>query len=95
MLSDEFPVMNILSPQSFGGNCVAIYMYVEDIDSVFNRAVSEGATVTMPLMDASWGDRQGSLADPLGYRWSPATHKKDLSDEEIEKGAKAAFAEMG
>ncbi len=96
MLSDEFPEMNIFSPLSpGGGSSVAIYMYVEDVDAVFNRAVSAGATVTMPLMDAFWGDRHGSIVDPFGHRWSLAMHKKDLSEKEIEEGAKAMFAKTG
>ncbi len=95
MLSDEFPNMNVFSPQSPGGGASAgIFMYVEDVDEVFNRAVSNGATVIMPLMDAFWGDRAGGLVDPFGYRWSLATHIKDLSDEEIEEGSKAAFGGM-
>ncbi len=95
MLSDEFLEMNVFSPQSLGdGTSASIFMYVPDVDAVFNRAVSNGATVTMPLMDAFWGDRAGGLVDPFGHRWSLATHKKDLSQEEIEEGAKATFSKM-
>ncbi|VVB95609.1 Uncharacterised protein [uncultured archaeon] len=95
MLSDEFPGMNVVSPQSPGGGTSAsIFMYVEDVDDVFNMAVSNVATVTMPLMDAFWGDRAGGLVDPFGHRWMVAKHIKDLSDEEIEEGSKAAFAKM-
>ena len=54
-----------------------------------------GATVTMPAQDMFWGDRFGSLADPFGHLWSIATHKEDLSDEEIAERSKAAMAEMG
>jgi len=93
MLMDEFPDMNAFSPQSPGGGASAgIFMYVPDVDAVFKKAVSNGATVTMPLMDAFWGDRAGGIVDPFGHRWSLATHIKDLSREEIDKGAKAAFA---
>ncbi|MCX9013098.1 MAG: VOC family protein [Candidatus Methanoperedens sp.] len=96
MLSDEFPAMNVLSPQSPGGcTSASIFMYVEDADEVFNNAVSNGATVMMPLMDAFWGDRAGGIVDPFGHRWMLATHIKDLSDEELEEGAKSMFAEMG
>ncbi|NJD77193.1 MAG: VOC family protein [Candidatus Methanoperedens sp.] len=95
MLSDEFPEMNVVSPQSPGGGASAgIFMYVEDVDAVFKKAVSSGATVIMPLMDAFWGDRAGGIVDPFGYRWSLATHIKDLSREEIEEGSKEAFAKM-
>ncbi len=95
MLSDEMPGMNVLSPLSPGGGTSAsIFMYVEDVDDVFNKAVSNGATVTMPLMDAFWGDRAGGIVDPFGHRWMVAKHIKDLSDEEIEEGSKEAFAKM-
>ncbi len=94
MLNEEFPPMKVLSPQSIGGSSVTIHMYVEDVDGIFEKAVSAGAAVKMPLMDAFWGDRYGVLVDPFGHQWSLATHKKDLSREEMEKAAKAAFAEM-
>lgn len=93
MLSDEFPDMKVFSPQSPGGGASAgIFIYVPDVDAVFKKAVSAGATITMPLMDAFWGDRAGGIVDPFGHRWSLATHIKDLSREEIDEGAKAAFA---
>lgn len=92
MLSPEFPEMNVFSPQSPGGGTSAsMFLYVGDVDAVFAKAVSSGATVTMPLADAFWGDRAGSIVDPFGHRWMLATHIKDLSDEEIEKAAKAMF----
>ncbi len=95
MLSDEFPDHNVFSPLSPGGGTSAsIFMYVEDVDKVFNSAVSNGAAVTMPLMDAFWGDRAGGIVDPFGHRWMVATHIKDLSQEEIEEGSKEAFAKM-
>ena len=94
MLSDEFPSMNALSPISIGGTSSTIHIYCEDIDEWFNRAVSAGATVTMPLMDQFWGDRYGMLTDPFGHHWSLATHMKDLSEEEMIEAGKAAFAEM-
>ena len=67
-------------------------LYVEDVDAVFAKAVSAGATVTMPLADAFWGDRAGGIVDPFGHNWMLATHIKDLSDEEIEEASKAMFS---
>lgn len=94
MLSDEFPMMHILSPKSpGGGTSVSLYVFVDDVDDVFNKAVTAGATVTMPLMDAFWGDRCGNITDPFGHRWTLATHKKDLSEEELKKASKEMFAE--
>ncbi|MCZ7401631.1 MAG: VOC family protein [Candidatus Methanoperedens sp.] len=95
MLNDEFPEMNALSPLSIGGTSTTINIYCEDVDELFNRAVSAGATVTMPLMDQFWGDRYGKLKDPFGHQWSLAKRLKNLSDEEMIEAGKAAFAEMG
>lgn len=94
MLHDEFPSMKVLSPQSLGGSSVTLNLYVEDVDALFNRAASAGAKVVMPVMDMFWGDRYGQLEDPFGHRWSLATHKEDLSSEEIEKRGQAAMAQM-
>jgi PhnB protein len=94
MLSDEFPDFQVLSPLSLGGSSVTLHLYVEDVDAAFDRAVSAGATVRMPVEDQFWGDRYGSLEDPFGHKWSIATHIQDLSEEEIEEAGKAAFAKM-
>lgn len=85
MLNDEFPHMNCFSPQTVGGASSGIFLYVEDADVTFNKAVSVGAKITMPIMDAFWGDRCGQIEDPFGYRWMISTHKKDLSIEELAK----------
>ncbi|MFZ0406444.1 MAG: VOC family protein [Nitrososphaeraceae archaeon] len=94
MLTDEFPQMNSLSPESIGGSPVSMYVYVEDVDAVFNQAVSAGATVLNPVMDMFYGDRWGYIKDPFGHLWSIATHKKDLTPDELKKAAEIAFAEM-
>jgi PhnB protein len=94
MLSDEFPQMKCLSPNSIGGSSVAMYVYVEDVDAIFDKAVTAGAKVIDPVKDQFWGDRHGRLEDPSGHLWSIATHKKDLSPEEMKRAAEAAFSEM-
>ena len=68
----------------------AIQLFVDDGDALFQRAVDAGADVTMPLSDMFWGDRFGQVRDPFGQRWAIATHKEDLSPEEI--GRRAAEA---
>ena len=93
MLVDEIPEMDAHGPESIGGTPVTIHMYVKDEDSAFNRAVSAGAQVRMPLADMFWGDRYGVLADPFGHSWSIATHKEDLTPEEIRKRMQAGFSE--
>ncbi len=94
MLADEQPQFGALSPQSTGGAGMGLHIYVEDVDSAFDRAVQAGAKVEMPVGDMFWGDRYGKLADPFGHKWSIATHKADLSAEEMERGMKAMMEDM-
>jgi uncharacterized glyoxalase superfamily protein PhnB len=84
MLCDEMPEMGCLSPKSTGGPSGSIYLYVNDADFVFNKAISAGAKPMMPMMDGFWGDRMRVLTDPFGHRWAIATRKKDLTVEEIQ-----------
>ena len=93
LLVDEFPDMNARGPQTVGGTPVSIHMYVEDADAAFEKAVAAGAEVRMPLADQFWGDRYGVVTDPFGHVWSIATHKEDLTPEEIGRRAQAAFSE--
>jgi len=78
-------------PKALGGSPAAFWLYVENSDEMFNRAVSAGAVVQMPLENQFWGDRAGAVADPAGYTWWIATRKEDLAREEIEKRADAFF----
>lgn len=93
MLVDEMQFAR--SPQSLGGSPVTIHLYVEDADGWFGRAVKAGAKPSMPIMDAFWGDRYGKVTDPFGHEWSIATHKEDLTPEQIQKNAEAFFANRG
>src|SRR5215831_319524 len=83
-----------LGPQSLGGTPVSLYLYVEDADKAFHRATSAGATVTMPIADMFWGDRCGQFVDPFGHKWSVATRKEDLSQQELQRRGETFFAEM-
>src|SRR6266496_381452 len=93
MLGNEFPP-TCLSPKSRGGTTVSLYLYLEDADAAFERAVEAGCTVKMPMADQFWGDRYGQVEDPFGHQWSFATHKQDLADEEIAENAKRFFENM-
>jgi PhnB protein len=84
-LVDEFPDMGCLAPQTVGGSPVTVHIYVDDVDTFFNQALAAGAQVKMPLSDMFWGDRYGLVTDPFGHSWSIATHKEDLSPEEMGK----------
>ena len=94
MLSDPFPQSNVRPPSERGGPTASVFMYVDDVDATFEQAQQAGATVVSPLEDMFWGDRFGTLADPFGHVWSVATHKEDLSEEEMAERSKAAMAEM-
>ncbi len=93
-LAEEMPEWGSRSPLSLGGSGTTIHLYVKDADAVFEQAVAAGAKVKMPLADQFWGDRWGKLADPYGHDWSVATHIKDLSPEEMQKGQQEAMAQM-
>jgi PhnB protein len=95
MLSDPFPQSQVKPPSERGGPTGSVFLYVEDVDATFDQAQEAGATVVSPLEDMFWGDRFGTLADPFGHVWSLATHKEDLSEEEMAERSKAAMAEMG
>lgn len=95
MLNDEMPEADCRSPQSIGGTGSSIFLYVNDADATFNKAVSAGAKPQMPLMDAFWGDRFGSIYDPFGHVWCIATRKKDMTPEEMSIAGQEAFKNMG
>jgi len=90
MLADEFPDMGYKGPQSIGGSPVSLMIYVDDVDTVFKQAVDAGATVKEALQDKFYGDRMGTVIDPFGHRWHLATHKEDVSPEEMQRRAQAA-----
>jgi PhnB protein len=89
MLADEHPEIQALSPKTIGGSPVSMHVYVEDVDAAVERAVEAGATLIRPVADQFYGDRVGGIEDPFGYRWFIATHKEDLTMDEIRRRAAA------
>jgi PhnB protein len=85
MLADEYPEMGARSPQSLGGTPVSILLYVNDVDVLAAQAVAAGATVQRPVKDQFYGDRSGTFVDPFGHVWTIATHKEDMSLEEVHR----------
>lgn len=83
MLSDENPDRGALSPKTVGGSPVSIFIYTEDVDALFARAVKAGARGVAPPADMFWGDRFAQLVDPFGHSWAMATHTEDVSPEEM------------
>lgn len=89
MISDEYPELDVLGPESRGGSTVGIHLYVDDVDQVFARALAEGAKALQAVEDQFYGDRSGKLADPFGHIWYVSTRKEDLTSEEMTKRYKA------
>jgi PhnB protein len=89
MLADEHPEIEALSPKTIGGSPVSIHLYVENVDASVERAVAAGARLIRPVADQFYGDRTGGIEDPFGYRWFIATHKEDLTMDEIRRRAAA------
>jgi PhnB protein len=90
MLADEFPEHG----STAGASGDALHIYIDNVDAAFQRAVSAGASVKMPVMDMFWGDRYGQVVDPFGHTWSLATHTRDMSPEEMQKEQEKAFSQM-
>ena len=89
-VNDEFPQRGVSASTSPGS--IYLFLYVEDVDTVFNSAVSAGARVDMPVQDQFWGDRYGKLTDPYGHQWGIATRKEEVTPEEMNRRAQAFFS---
>jgi PhnB protein len=91
MIGEEMPGGTDPNPKALGGSPVALFVYVEDVDEVFKRAMDGGATTVREPEDHFYGDRVAMFDDPFGHRWNIATHIEDVPPEEIEKRAAAAM----
>lgn len=94
MMGEENPQQACKSAETIGGSPVSFYLYLENVDEAFRIALEAGAEARMPVQEMFWGDRVGTVQDPFGFSWSLATHTRDLTPQEIQQGAQAAFAEM-
>jgi PhnB protein len=95
MLADEYPDFGALSPETVGGTPVTLMIYVEDVDSFAEKAVAEGLKVLQPVQDQFYGDRSGQFVDPFGHKWTFATHKVDMSPEEMQRKAAELYGGHG
>jgi PhnB protein len=93
MLADEFPGCG-QSPETLGGSSASLLLYVEDVDTAFERAVEAGATVKEPVENKFYGERAGSLVDPFGHKWMLMTHIEDVPPQEMKQRMEKAYAEM-
>jgi PhnB protein len=92
MLSDMFEQSVGKTPKELGGTTMGLFLYVEDVDEVFKQAIDAGATAKQEPEDQFWGDRFGRVTDPFGHDWQIATHKEDLTPEQMQERAKEAMA---
>jgi PhnB protein len=88
MLMDENPKWNAMTADTLGGSPVSFSLYVENVDAMFDQAVSAGANVVMPISDQFYGDRSGMVIDPFGLKWNISTHIEDVAPEEMERRQK-------
>jgi len=93
MLGEQNPEWQSKGPKMLGGTPVSLHVYVEDVDTAFQKAVDAGAEATMPVADQFWGDRYGKITDPYGHHWSIGTHVADPTPEEMQKAMMEAFAQ--
>jgi uncharacterized glyoxalase superfamily protein PhnB len=95
MIMDENPRFKAVGPKTLKGSPVTIHLYVKDADATFNKAIGAGAKTVMPLDDMFWGDRYGVVEDPFGHTWAVATHKRDVSRQEMDDAVKKMKTENG
>jgi PhnB protein len=91
MLADENPAMGYRSAETIGASPVSLYVYMPDCDAIVEKAAKQGAKILKPVADQFYGDRSGFFQDPFGHLWGIATHKEDVSPEEMEERAKKAL----
>ena len=94
MLGPENAAMGKRTAKSLGASPAALYVYVEDVDKVVDKAAKLGATRQGPVMDMFWGDRCGTIADPDGYTWMVGTHKAEPSAKEMKEGMNAMMKQQ-
>ena len=94
-IGDSVFFVNDVFPEMGGGvQTASLWLYADNIDSWWKRALEAGAKQTMPMSDMFWGDRLGQLADPFGNKWNLAQHIKDLTPDEMKKAQDAFVAQM-
>jgi PhnB protein len=93
MVNDEFPGM-AAAPAPTAVHSSSVFVYTEDVDALFERAVQASARVDMPLSNMFWGDRYGKFTDPFGHQWGVATHVEDVAPEEMQRRSEEMTKQM-
>jgi len=92
MLNDEMPEHGVRGPKAVGGTSSSLFIYGENVDAAWKRAIDAGGKQIQPLADQFWGDRGGCFEDPFGHRWWLNQHMKDLTPEQLRKAADEFFS---
>ncbi len=95
MLAESCQEMGARDPQALGGTPVSLLIYVKDVDARFNQAIACGAKALHPVKDQFYGDRSGTVVDPYGHVWTIATHKEDVSPEEMKRRSEEFLKQHG
>jgi PhnB protein len=93
MVNDEFPGMTV-APDPKAIHSSSLFVYTENVDALFERAVKAGARADMPLDNMFWGDRYGKFTDPFGHQWGVATHVEDVAPEEMQRRSEEMAKKM-
>lgn len=94
MLGDEWPDGPTKSPNTIGGSTAALFIYTDDVDALWERAMAAGADEVYPLQMQFYGDKGGRVRDPFGHTWGLAEHIEDVSDEEMARRVEAFYEEQ-
>jgi uncharacterized glyoxalase superfamily protein PhnB len=70
-----------------------LYLYVPNVDAIYQRAVKAGGKSIMEPTDMFYGDRSGGVKDPSDNSWFLATHKEDVAPQELQKRAELFYKE--
>lgn len=93
MVNDEFPGMAV-APNPSAPHSSSLFLYTENVDALYNRAIQDGCKVDMPLDNMFWGDRYGKFTDPFGHQWGVATHVEDVAPQDMQRRMEEAMKKM-
>jgi len=85
MVSDEYPEMNIVGPQTLGGASSSIHLHVDDCDAMIAKAVELGGTLLRPAADHFYGERSGTVRDPFGHEWNIGHEIEAVTPAEMQR----------
>jgi uncharacterized glyoxalase superfamily protein PhnB len=85
MVSDEYPEMGIVGPETLSGTTFAVHVHVDDADACVARALAAGATLVRPLTDQFYGERSGTVRDPFGHQWVVGHTIEDVTPAEMQR----------